>query len=58
MGAAGKAFKILDEGADNPVGHKIINVHMIFDVKADFTRKSRLVAGGHMTDPPASITYT
>jgi hypothetical protein len=30
---------------------------MVFDIKADFTRKSRLVAGGHMTDPPASITY-
>jgi Reverse transcriptase (RNA-dependent DNA polymerase) len=57
MGAIGKAFKILDEGVDNPVGHKRINIHMIFDVKADFTRKSRLVAGGHMTDPPASITY-
>ena len=24
----------------------------------DFTRKARYVAGGHMTDPPASITYS
>ena len=23
-----------------------------------FTRKARLVAGGHTTDPPASITYS
>jgi hypothetical protein len=31
---------------------------MIFDVKMDFTRKARFVAGGHMTDPPTSITYS
>ena len=31
---------------------------MIFDVKMeDFRRKSRLVAGGHMTDTPAAIMY-
>jgi Reverse transcriptase (RNA-dependent DNA polymerase) len=24
----------------------------------DFTRKARLVAGGHVTDPPTSITYS
>ena len=31
---------------------------MIFDVKMeDFRCKSRLVAGGHMTDTPAAITY-
>jgi hypothetical protein len=31
---------------------------MIFDVKLDFTCKTRLVAGGHVTDPPAPIiTY-
>jgi hypothetical protein len=57
MKAVGKAFQLLDEGAPDPVAHTRINVHMVFDIKADFTRKSRLVAGGHMTDPPASITY-
>ena len=31
---------------------------MIFDIKMDFTRKARLVAGGHMTDTPASLTYS
>jgi hypothetical protein len=31
---------------------------MIFDVKMDFTRKARFVAGGHMTDPPPTITYS
>ena len=24
----------------------------------DFTRKARFVAGGHVTDPPTSITYS
>ena len=33
---------------------------MIFDVKLgeNFRRKARLVAGGHTTDPPSSITYS
>jgi Reverse transcriptase (RNA-dependent DNA polymerase) len=52
-----KAFEIQDEGAPDPVGHKLIDVHMVFDIKPDFARKATLVAGGHMTDPPASITY-
>ena len=30
---------------------------MVFDVKMDFTRKDRYVAGGHMTEPPAAMTY-
>jgi hypothetical protein len=29
---------------------------MIFDVKMDFTRKARSVAGGHMAEAPASMT--
>ena len=42
------------------VGYQEINCHMIFDIKMDreFTRKERLVAGGHMTDTPSSITYS
>jgi hypothetical protein len=31
---------------------------MIFDVKIDFTYKARIVAGGHVTDPPACLTYS
>ena len=57
MNAVGVAFKILPEGSAAPVGHQQIPCHMIFDVKMDFTRKARLVAGGHVTEPPASITY-
>ena len=35
-------------------------MYMIFDIKLDgkFTRKARLVAGGHTTAPPSSITYS
>jgi hypothetical protein len=52
------AFEILDPGSPAPIGSKWIPCHMIFDVKMDFTRKARFVAGGHITDPPTSITYS
>jgi len=51
------AFRFLDENLPPPVGHTRINCHIIFDVKMDLTRKARFVAGGHMTDPPTSMTY-
>ena len=52
------AFQILDENEEVPIGYKFIHCHMIFNVKMeDFRRKARLVAGGHMTDTPAAITY-
>jgi hypothetical protein len=41
------AFKFLDPGERVPVGYKWIRCHLIFDVKMDFTRKARYVAGGH-----------
>ena len=40
------------------VAFQEIKCHMIFDVKMDLTRKARFVAGGHMTEAPASITYS
>jgi hypothetical protein len=52
------AFKILDEDGKAPIGYKWIPCHMIFDVQMDFTCKARFVAGGHVTDPPTSITYS
>ena len=52
------AFKILDDGGKAPIGYKWIPCHMVFDVKMDFTQKACFVAGGHMTDPLASITYS
>ncbi len=51
------ALKFLDPGERIPVGYKWIRCHLIFDIKMDFTRKARYVAGGHMTDPPATLTY-
>mmetsp|Transcript_24287 Transcript_24287/g.34810 ORF Transcript_24287/g.34810 Transcript_24287/m.34810 type:complete len:1184 (-) Transcript_24287:1334-4885(-) len=52
------AFQFLDDDSKIPVGYKWIRCHMIFDVKTDFTRKARFVAGGHMTDPPSTLTYS
>jgi len=45
-------------GQNPPVCYQKIPCHMIFDVKMeDFRRKTRLVAGGHLTKAPATITY-
>lgn len=52
------AFDILDKNATIPAGYKLIPCRMIFDIKMDFTRKARLVAGGHLTDPPSTVTYS
>jgi hypothetical protein len=51
------AFKVLDDDQYVPVGFLQIPCRLLFDVKLDFTRKTRLVAGGHVTDPPSGITY-
>ena len=51
------AFNLLGVDDGPPVGFKEITCHMIFDVKMDLTRKARYVAGGHLTDPPSSMTY-
>jgi hypothetical protein len=52
------AFKFLEEGEQVPVGSQWIPFDMIFDVKVDFTRKARFVAGGHWTDAPSQLTYS
>ena len=55
------AFEVF-EGDEHqlPSGFQEIKCHMIFDVKIgeNFRRKARLVAGGHTTDAPATITYS
>ncbi|KAI2508430.1 Reverse transcriptase (RNA-dependent DNA polymerase) [Fragilaria crotonensis] len=51
------AFEFID-GDKVPKFYKKIDCHMIFDVKMDLTRKARLVAGGHQTDPPKESTYS
>ena len=52
------AFHILPDGERAPNGYQRIHCHMIFDVKMEnFQRKARLVAGGHQTETPNTITY-
>ena len=52
------AFNVLDEGQPVPPGYQFMRCHMVFDIKMeDFRRKARLVAGGHMTEAPATLTY-
>ena len=48
-------FKLLEKDSSIPVGHTKITCHLVFDVKLDLTR---YVAGGHLTDPPTSMTYS
>jgi hypothetical protein len=45
MGAVWKTFDILEEGAASPIGHKMIKVHMVFDIKPDFTARPGLLLG-------------
>ena len=44
---------------DLPPRYQGVNFHIIFDVKMgdNFHRKSRMVAGGHKTTTPSSLTY-
>ena len=51
-------FKDIGKGSAPPQGYQRINVHLIFDVKPTLTRKARLVAGGHMTEPPKESVYS
>ena len=52
------AFDLLSRDSRPHVGYKRITCHIIFDIKLDLTRKARYVAGGHLTDPPISMTYS
>ena len=42
-----------------PPGYQEIKCHLIFDINMgdNFRQKSRFVAGGHMIDTPAILTY-
>ena len=57
------AFELYDGNIEDLVkdqGFTKINCHIIFDIKMgeNFRRKARLVAGGHLTEAPSSITYS
>ena len=48
-----------EEDKKKLVGYQEVRCHMIFDVKMNgLARKARLVAGGHTTDTPSSVTYS
>ena len=55
------AFEVFEGGIQQiPSGFQEIKCHMIFDIKIgeNICRKARLVAGGHTTDAPATLTYS
>jgi hypothetical protein len=52
------AFEPQPEGETHVPGYKKIPGFIIWDVKMDFTRKARYVAGGHRTEPPKALTYS
>ena len=50
-------FSIQEKGYSLPLGHQFIKCHMIFDVNMkDLRQKARMVASGHITDTPKTIT--
>ena len=55
------AFKVFDCGVEQlPSGFQEIKCHMIFNIiiGENFCRKAWLVAGGHTTETPATLTYS
>jgi hypothetical protein len=50
--------EVRDGKAPNLIGFQEIGCHIVFDIKMDFTRKARFVAGGHTTNAPSSMTYS
>ncbi|KAL7450695.1 hypothetical protein ACHAXS_000702, partial [Conticribra weissflogii] len=52
------AFNTLEDDMNVPHGFQFVKCHMIFDIKMeDFCPKSCLIAGGNMTNVPATYTY-
>ena len=54
------AFEQFDGDPSELIGYQEITTHIIFDIKLgeNFRRKARLVADGHKTEPPSSVTYS
>lgn len=53
-----ETFIVLEDHEPLPEGYRKIPYHMVFDVKFDLRRKSRLVAGGNHTDNPKEDIYS
>jgi hypothetical protein len=60
MKQLGEYNTFIDKGKGGipPDGYKKIQCHMVYDVKHDGRHKSRLVAGGHLTDPNTENVYS
>ena len=61
MGNVRVAFEAFEgDERDIPKEYQKIDCHIIFDVKMseNFRRKARLVAGGHTTETPSTLTYS
>ena len=54
------AFEVYDRDILDLKEYQKINCHMIFDIKMreNFRRKAGMVAGGHMTETPPTLTYS
>ena len=52
MGNVGVAFKVIPNGRSDPPTCRKVTGHLIWDVKMDFTRKSRWVLYEHKTLTP------
>ena len=48
----------IDEVKKRLIGYQRKRCHIIIDIKMDFARKARFVAGGHVTDPPDCMMYS
>ena len=53
-----KTFIDKGKGGQPTSGYKRIRCHMVYDVNHDGRHKSRLVAGGHLTDPSSESVYS
>ena len=53
-----QAFEFQSDDKPVPVSYKWIPLRMIFDDKIDFMHKARLVARGHLTNPPTNLTLS
>ena len=51
------AFEVLEGGKKPSAARKQVSLHMIYDIKMNFTRKARLIAEGCRTPNPVTSTY-
>ena len=55
-----EAFRKYDCNPNDLIGYQQITTHFIFDIKLGkvFQQRARLVADGHKTKTPVSVTYS